>query len=384
LPNLEVQYRDYTLWQREVLNGEYLSQLTNYWKNVLKDAPSVIDLPIDYERPIEQSFKGASCEQNLSADILAGVNRLAAQHNATLFMVLNAAMAVILGRYSASEDVVVGTPVANREQAEVVDLLGFFVNSLVIRTDLTGDPTFAELIGQSKEKLLGAYAHQQMPFGILVEELNPVRSTAYNPLFQVLLTMQNNEEVGMNLPGLKRSRIDFPETNAMFDLAIDLLEVEDKALHLEWNFATDLFNAATITRMMNSFELLLTSVIKNDAVKVGTLELISEPKVPLGLTGKVDANAVSMKNVEMQQVEYEAPATELEQNIALIWQKILQRESVGRNDNFFQLGGHSFLAMRMLAELKVFGYDAPLKGFYRSPTLSSLAQMTTITGGCNQ
>jgi len=236
----ELQYRDYARWQHEVLSGEYLAEQTHYWKEVLSDLPLVHDLPLDFVRPITQSFNGISLEQRLSADVLTGLHRLATKNKSTLFMVLNAAVAALLGRYSGSEDIVVGTPIANRQQSEVAHLIGFFANSLVIRTDLSGNPSFAELIARSKERLLGAYEHQQMPFEMLVDELNPERSTAHSPLFQVMLSMQNTAEM------------------------------------LKWNFATDLFSEATIARMMDSFELLLRSFIDNETKKISKVALISE------------------------------------------------------------------------------------------------------------
>jgi len=276
LPELAIQYRDYAVWQRNMLSGDYLTQQVNYWKGELSDLPLVHNLPIDYPRPVEQSSKGASIGQRLSAEVLAGVKYLATKHEATVFMVLNAAVATLLMRYSRSEDIVVGTPVANREQAEVADLIGFFVNTLVIRTDLSGDPDFAELIARSKERLLGAYAHQQMPFEMLVDELNPERSTAHSPLFQVLLTMQNNEEVELSLPGLECSHIDLKESTAQFELSLDISEAADSSLHVDWNFATGIFAEATINRMMASFELLLWSVIEADTVKVSAIDITSE------------------------------------------------------------------------------------------------------------
>jgi hypothetical protein len=188
LPELAVQYADFAAWQREWLRGEVLEGQLGYWKRQLGGAPQVLELPTDHPRPAVQSYRGSALRHTMSTALQGELNRLARGEGVTLFMVLLAAFEALLWRYSGQTDVVVGSPIANRTRREVEGLIGFFVNTLVLRTDVSGDPTFRELLGRVKEVALGAYAHQDLPFEKLVEELRPERALSHSPCFQVVST----------------------------------------------------------------------------------------------------------------------------------------------------------------------------------------------------
>ena len=206
LADLPIQYADYAVWQREWLQGETLERQLTYWKSHLSGAPALLELPTDRPRPAVQTFQGAVKHWELSEELTRGLNALSRQEDATLFMTLLAVFQVLLARYSGQEDIVVGTAIANRTRAEVEDLIGFFLNTLALRGDLSGNPSFVELLGRVREAALGAYAHQDLPFEKLVEELQPQRSMSHSPLFQVMFVIRNASTGERELEHLRMRR----------------------------------------------------------------------------------------------------------------------------------------------------------------------------------
>ncbi|MDJ0836038.1 MAG: non-ribosomal peptide synthase/polyketide synthase [Acidobacteriota bacterium] len=252
LPPLPVQYADFTLWQRSWLHGDLLEQQVAWWREELDGAPDVLPLPIDRQRPIMQTFEGARINVTLDLDTTQRLNRLAQEHGVTLFMVLLAAYADFLSRYSHKDDLTIGFPIANRNRAELENLLGFFINTLVIRVDLRARDNAAisleELLHRVREAALGAWAHQNVPFEKLVDELNPERDTSHSPLFQVMFALQNTPMEAFNLPGLEVSLADRSTDIAKFDLSLDLRETNTGLEgFLEYN--TTLFEDSTARRM---------------------------------------------------------------------------------------------------------------------------------------
>src|SRR5581483_9356167 len=217
LPELPVQYADYALWQQEWLTGEALQAEISHWKKQLEGAPQLLELPTDRPRPAVQIYRGSSQSHLLPHDLLQKLTGLSQSEGVTLFMTLLAAFQTLLSRYSGQEDIVVGSPIASRRYAEVEDLIGFFVNTLAFRSDLSGDPSFRELLGRVREVALAAYAHQEVPFEKLVEELQPQRSLSHNPIFQVLFALQNAPMQAMELAGLKLEKVPVYTGTSMFD-----------------------------------------------------------------------------------------------------------------------------------------------------------------------
>ena len=203
LPELEIQYADYAVWQRKWMEGEILQQQAAYWKSALAGAPALLELPTDHPRPAQQDFAGALAKLALNEQLTAGLKRLGRRHGATLYMTLLAGWAVLLSRLSGQQDVVIGTPTANRRQLEVEGLIGFFVNTLAVRLDLSASPTVSELLKQAREQVLAAQQHQDIPFEQVVDLLNPVRSLSHSPLFQVMFGWQNNEQGSLQLEGIE-------------------------------------------------------------------------------------------------------------------------------------------------------------------------------------
>ncbi len=275
LAELPIQYADYAAWQRSWLVGEELERQLGYWREQLAGAPSVLELPTDRPRPAVQTFSGSTESRVLSADLSEGLRRLSRKEGVTLFMTLLAAWQALLSRYSGQEDIVVGCPIANRQRSEVERLIGFFVNTLVLRTDLSGEPSFRELLRRVREVSLGAFGHQDLPFEQLVEALQPVRDLSHSPVFQVAFVWQNAPLGELELPGLHLEPFGVSGGTAKYDLTLTMAEGSEGRLLAELEYNTDLFEASTIRRMLAHLERLLSAVVEDPKVAVGKVPLLS-------------------------------------------------------------------------------------------------------------
>jgi amino acid adenylation domain-containing protein len=275
LPELEVQYADFAAWQREYLQGEVLDQQINYWKRQLESAPAVLEMPTDRPRPAVQGYLGGSYSMTLSRELTEELKQLSRRENVTLFMTLLAGFETLLMRYSHQEEVMVGTPIANRNRSETESLIGFFVNTLVLRGDLRGDPKFTELLARAREVTLGAYAHQDLPFERLVEEMEPERSMSHSPLFQIMFVLQNMPIGALELPGLRLDPIEINSNVSKFDLVLDARE-SDGALYTTFEYSKDLFDETTIRRMMSHLETMLKAIVTDPQQRLSALPLFSD------------------------------------------------------------------------------------------------------------
>ncbi|MCT7979017.1 non-ribosomal peptide synthetase [Laspinema olomoucense] len=284
LPELGFQYADFAHWQREWLQGEILEHQLAYWRQQLEGI-AMLNLPSDRPRPAVPSYRGKRYGFRLSQAVSQKLNALTQGEGVTLFMTLLAAFQTLLYRYSQQEDITVGSPIANRNRSEIEPLIGFFVNSLVLRTDLSGNPTFREVLARVKQVALGAYAHQDVPFEKLVEELHPERSLNHNPLFQVAFALQNAPMQGLELPGLTLSPQPLEAGTARFDLELHLWE--QSSTNPMWVdsregisgfviYSTDLFEESTIGRLVAHFQTLLEAIVANPDQRIGDLPLLSE------------------------------------------------------------------------------------------------------------
>ncbi len=275
LPELPVQYADFAAWQREWLKGTALEEQLRYWKEKLAGAPPLLELPLDFPRPAVQTFNGGRESILLPEDLLKKMKEKSRAQNATLFMMLLALFKILLYRYSGEGDLVVGSPIAGRNHSEIEDLIGFFVNNLVLRTKLSRNETFQEVLEKVRETALEAYLHQDIPFEKLVEELHPVRDLSHSPLFQVMFVMQNLPVPEFKLPGLSVSGFELDGQTSSYDLSLVIQEAPD-GLAVEMEYNTDLFRAETIRRMLGHYHRLLTSVSDTDECKIGDIPLLSQ------------------------------------------------------------------------------------------------------------
>ena len=292
LPAVALQYADYAVWQRRHLRGDNLEKHLSYWKKQLAGAPASVNLPTDRPRPAVQMFRGTARTFALSHNLSERLNVLSRSQGATLFMTLLATFQALLARYSGEEDIVVGTPIANRNRSEIEGLIGFFANTLALRTDLSGDPTFAELLGRVKEVALGAYAHQDMPFEKLVEELRPERSLSHNPLFQVLFSLQNAPRQAFELAGLTLKPLEAASGTAKFDISLFMSETSE-GLRGRVEYNTDLFDAGTMERMLKHYEVLLEAAVENPGLRISQLPLLTATRTAAD-AGGVELDAVGV------------------------------------------------------------------------------------------
>ncbi|MFC5327295.1 amino acid adenylation domain-containing protein, partial [Bradyrhizobium oligotrophicum] len=281
---LPVQYADYTLWQRQVLGDEAdpdsaIAQQLAYWKQTLADLPEQLELPTDRPRPAVASHHGETIVFQFTPGLHQKLQTLARDHQASLFMVLQAALATLLTRLGAGTDIALGSPIAGRTDDALDDLVGFFVNTLVLRTDTSGNPSFRDLLGRVRNTCLAAYAHQDLPFERLVEVLNPVRSMAHQPLFQVLLALQNNTRSAVTLAGLEMAPQPVGTQTAKFDLSFHLWEQRatdgsPQGIAGAVEYATELFDRTTVERIIRRLELVLTAVAEDPSRRIGQIEIL--------------------------------------------------------------------------------------------------------------
>ena len=311
LPELPIQYADYAQWQRERLSGTTLAELLGYWRNQLAGAPVVLELPLDKVRPPVQSFRGEVRTFQLGVELTRRLRELSQRSGVTLFMTLLAAFKVLLYRYTGEEDLVVGTPIAGRNRAEIEGLIGFFINSLALRTKLNGNPSFTELLQRVREVTLGAYEHQDLPFEKLVEELQPERSLSHAPLFQVVFSLQN----APTMSGAADGQDTAPDTSeaapqahtstSKFDLTVSTAEI-GKNLMGSFEYNTDIFEAARIKRMIDQYRRLLEAVVENPEQRLSDIHLITDEE-----TGGYGSN--DFPDAELSQMDFENLVASLSQ-----------------------------------------------------------------------
>jgi amino acid adenylation domain-containing protein len=282
-PPPELQFGDYARWQRELLQGEGLDRLTSYWRERLRGAPSAHELPVDYPRPAKQSFRGDAIRRSVQPQLYACLKELARSQGTTAFILLQTAFAAHLARWQRTNDVVMGTPTSGRNQPETHPLIGNFVNTLALRTQVDPAKPFRTLLAENRRRILADFEHQDLPFEMVVEELNPPRSTSHAPVFQIMFALDSGDGNPPDLAGLEVRQRDHAWERSKFDLTLHAAEVGDD-LVLEWEYSTDLFEEATVSSLAESFEVLLEHVVEAPDTLVGALRLTKEAD-PAALVG---------------------------------------------------------------------------------------------------
>jgi amino acid adenylation domain-containing protein len=342
LPPLPIQYADYAAWQRERMQGDTLQQQADFWRQHLAGAPALLEMPTDRPRPAAQSHTGNTVPVALSAELTAGLRALGQRHSATLFMTLLAGWSALLARMSGQNDVVVGTPFANRQRSEVEPLIGFFVNTLALRVQLDNDPSVAALIEQVKSTTLAAHAHQDLPFEQVVELVNPERSLGHSPIFQAMLTLLNMpDSEPMSLPGLTLSGIATAHTTAHYDLSLSLAEADGELVgRLE--YASDLFDHSTVERLAQHFRVLLAGMVADEQKSVSALPLLSAEQRQQLLVDFNDTKVEYPSNLLIHQL-FEVRASAQPDAIALVFEE--RRLSYGELNRRANIVAHALLAL---------------------------------------
>ncbi|HEY6930897.1 MAG TPA: amino acid adenylation domain-containing protein, partial [Thermoanaerobaculia bacterium] len=343
LEPLTIQYSDFAEWQRGPEQSQVLQTQLSYWRDRLSGAPGLLDLPGDRPRPAVPSLRGARAVARFSETLSRDLRAFSQKEGVTLFMTLLAGLCGVLSRYTGREDIVVGSPIAGRTRPELEGLIGCFLNTLVLRADLSGDPTFRELVGRMRETALGAYSHQEMPFEKLVEELAPERTMSYTPLFQVLFILQNAPAHPPELPGLIVDPIPIDPTTAKFDLTLSISEA-DSCLRARAEYNLDLFEAPTIEAFLGHLEKLLGSAMADPECRVSRLALLAEPEKRRLLLDWNDTAAPSPREGTLPRM-FEAQVAKTPDAIAAVF----EREAW----TYAELNAHANQIARRLQQLGV-------------------------------
>ena len=274
LPDLQIQYADYAIWQKEKFTSEIREKQLNYWKQQLADIPPLLELPTDKPRPPIQSFRGGIWEFSINSNLSQKIRTLTQQSDATLFMTMLAAFVILLYRCSGQDDILIGSPMAGRNRQEIQSLIGYFVNTVVLRTKLTGNPNFREILNQVRQVATDAHNYQDIPYNQVVEALNPQRNLSYNPVFQILFDLQHSLTDKLQLPGLTLQPFLGEHSTSKFDLS---LIIEDRGTELigAWEYSSDLFTQEAISRITENFQTLLNGIVNNPETPINQLPIIS-------------------------------------------------------------------------------------------------------------
>ncbi|MBD2360526.1 TauD/TfdA family dioxygenase [Anabaena minutissima FACHB-250] len=299
LPPLPIQYADFAVWQKQWLQGEVLEAQLTYWKQQLLggNLPN-LKLPIQRPQPTVPSYKGATYNFELPEDLSQEILELSRQENVTLFMTLLAGLQTLLYRYTNLDDIVVGTDIANRTQSKTELLIGFFINLLVLRTDMRGNPSFRELLQRVREVTLGAYAHQDLPFEKLVNELRTDRDLQRTPLFQVLFVFQNTPTPEIVLSDLRLHPLEIEDGQSKFDLALFAVETKQK-ISLSWKYKTDLFDDNAIARLSSHFQTLLSSIVTQPDMQINSLDMLIPEEKQLQISEKTKRQSANFQKFKM-------------------------------------------------------------------------------------
>ena len=369
LPALPVQYADYAAWQRTQLTGRRIDDHLTYWRRQLADLPA-LQLPSDRPRTTSRSADAGILAVTVEAAIADGLRQLAARSNATVFMTVVAAIDVLLSRWCGQRDITVATPVAGRTRTDTDDLIGFFVNTLVLRTDLSGTPSFSDVLARVRRTTLAALAHQDVPFEYLVDDLAVERDLSRHPLFDVLVAFQHGAEPPLALPGLAACDLGAPLPVTVVDLVFNVADIGGE-LRVAVEYRTDLFDRERIEGLATALRSLLAAVARDPDRPVEAIEL------PLDTTPTAAAPAPpshARPDARTDRRAAEAPVTRAEHALADIWQHLLAVPQVHRHDNFFHLGGHSLLATQLIDTMNVaFATSLPLRLVFERPVLADLA-----------
>jgi amino acid adenylation domain-containing protein/non-ribosomal peptide synthase protein (TIGR01720 family) len=317
LPPLPIQYADYAVWQRNWMQGTVLETQLAYWKDRLGDAPAALELPTDRPRPAVQTYQGAYCEFTVPDELLQQLTGFSRRHGLTLYMTLLTAFIALLHHYSGRPSILVGSPVANRLRIEVEELIGLFVNTLVMRTDIPDNPRWIDLLDRVRTEVLGAQSHQDLPFEHLVDALRPERNLSHSPLFQVMFTLQTPAEQSMEAPGLRVENMEIDPGTALFDVSLAMV-AEPNRLSGSFEYSTDLFAGETIARMARHFQELLRQITLNPEARVSEVSMLDEEERKQLLWGWNETASDYPHDGCLHQL-FEEQARLTPESVALVW-----------------------------------------------------------------
>ncbi|GET36206.1 condensation domain-containing protein [Microseira wollei] len=357
LADLPKQYADFAISQREWIEGKKWESQLAYWQQQLTGNVPPLELPIDQERPLIPTYRGARQSVTIGKKVTEELKKLSAREETTLFMTLLAAFQMLLYQYTKQEDMLICSPIAGRHRFQTKDLIGYFINIVPLRTNLGGDPNFGEILGQVRQVVLGAYRNLDLPFQAIADLPNLART----PLTRGFFALQPAASQTPDLPGVKVSFQDIPNGTANFDFSL-CLEETGETLTGFVDYKIDLFDGTTITQMLEHFQRLLESLVADREQRLSSLPSLRETQL------------VPPKKTELE-ATYVAPQKEIERTIAIVWQEVLQIEKVGIHHNFFDLGGQSLAIARVVGKLQeIFHRKISVVDLFQYPTISAMSQ----------
>ncbi len=389
LPELPISYGDYSEWQRKWFKTAKVQQQLKFWKDELEDAPAVLELRTQRPRSSEQTFEGASQEIPLGDEITSGIKALAVRLQATPFMLLLAVFKILLYRASGQPDLSVGVPVAGRNSVETEGLVGFFVNTLVLRDNLSGNPSFPDLVGQVRETTLRAFANADVPFEKVVEFLQPERNLSYNPIFQVMFSVIKAAVQSDTFGDLTALSYTVAPTKSILDLSMTIIEGKGGQFWAQIDHNTNLFRSEDVSRMLADYSTLLKAVIGSPETRIMDLPIreaavdrTAECSLPVSLPvpskiGSKRRTPIVASTSHGPKPERPGQPIQAEEKLLVgIWSDLLHLPAVGIDDNFFEIGGHSLLAAQLIAQVQsATGRKIAVSSVFRAPTIRAFAQL---------
>jgi acyl carrier protein len=396
LKALPMRYSDFTVLQRYHIASERIEQQLSFWKRTLSGAPSLHEFPCDRARPEKPTFAGSSQTVQLGSELVANLQQFARRQRATFFMLLTAAFQVLISKYSRQHDIIIGIPVSGRNIVEAETLIGLFVNTIVLRTSLSEDRPFIEVLSQVRQNLLDAMSHQDVPFELVVDMLRARRSPSHNPLFQIMFATFRAAVQSREFGNLTASPYVVELNTSKFDLSVNIIEGLDGSWWLQAEYSTELFDHARIAGLLEAYRLLLRSILTDSRQRISDLQISNDAGEVLDSTWRPTTVAAPTELIVGSSVNGMAtsgldranrniasanggrltiPLDHIERKLIEIWQRVLKTSQIGVDDDFFELGGNSLLAIALIASVnRAFDRRIPVSTLFRDPTIRRMAK----------
>ena len=390
---LPMQYFDFTILQQHMIPGDRIQEQLSFWQRTLAGAPALHDFPCDRARPEKPTYAGASRTLKLDQELVADLQQFARRQHATLFMLLAATFQVLLSKYGKQKDILIGIPVSGRNIVETENLIGLFVNTIVLRTSFSENPSFMEVLTQVRKNLLDAMSHQDAPFDLIVDTVRPARSLSYNPIFQIMFSTFRAAVQSRRFGQLTAAPYVVETNTSRFDLSVNVIEGVDRTWWVQAEYSTELFDDTRIARMLETYRALLQSVLLHSEQRLSDPrpsndagEVSANTPQPAAASGSIanpstKANAVRGRDragegiASANEGRAAIPFEHVEPKLIEIWQKVFSVSPIAVDDDFFELGGNSLLAVAMTADLnRTFGKKIPVTTVFRNPTIRQLAE----------
>ena len=396
LKPLAMQYSDFTLLQRHLVANERIEQQLSFWRETLTGAPALHRLPSDHARPAQRTYAGASQTLHLENELVAKLQQFARHQRITFFMLMTATFQVLLSKYSNQQDILIGIPVSGRNIVETETLIGLFVNTIVLRTSLSGNPQFIEVLSRVRENLLDAMSHQDVPFELIVDTIRAPRSLGYNPLFQIMFATFRAAVQSREFGQLTATPYVVESSMSPFDLGVNIVESFGGTWWVRAEYSTELFDRARIASILDAYKVLLRSILTHSHQRLSELQLLHsagevsantlQPITSSDAPGSIGNSSIKGRDVcipawdssvtgSTTSTREGGPLDPVEGKLVEIWQKFLNSSPIAVTDDFFELGGNSLLAIELVAYVnRTFGETLPVSSFFREGTIRSMAK----------